>query len=80
MSQQKVLLSINRVTDDETGLYQIVELDFSLHCSDLENYIKAYGYEGRKELMNILGTLATHVDRYFQETCVHNQGSEMKAT
>ncbi len=80
MSQQEILISITKVTDDETGTYEIGELDFSLHCGPLMRYMKVYGWEGRQELMAMLGTMATHVDRYYKESVTELAQEKAAAT
>lgn len=37
---------------------------------------KNHGYEGRKALMNEIGTLAVHVDRIWQEVQMQNQKAQ----
>lgn len=53
MSEKKVLFSIEVVTDCDTGLYQVGELDFSIH-HELKQYIETYGAEGLARLHRML--------------------------
>jgi hypothetical protein len=66
MAQRKTLITLEVVTDCDTGTYRVGELDFGLH-GELIEYIKRYGYEGKREVLATLGHLAYHVERYFQD-------------
>jgi hypothetical protein len=54
MPQKKTLLEIRQITDDDTGMYSIGEVDFGYRESDLEDFIKRNGYQG---LVNIQDTV-----------------------
>ena len=75
MAQTQVLLSVTEVTDCSTGDNQVGELDYSIHVKPFEDYIDRNGYEGKKEIMNMLGTLAANVQEYFRNSqSKKNQG------
>lgn len=66
MSERKQLLSISYHSDDDTGMYNIGEIDFGIN-GQLDDYIKQYGYEGVKDILATLGHLAYEVkDRFFK--------------
>jgi hypothetical protein len=65
MPRRETLITIEKITDCETGDYHVGELDFGIR--DVPGYLKQYGYEGKRELLAMLGHLAYHVERYFQE-------------
>jgi len=55
--------------DDDTGIYKVGEIDFSIHSAELESYIKTYGYEGVKNLMTMMGFLAFRIqEAYYKST------------
>ena len=66
MSQRKGLLTISYHSDDDTGMYQIGEIDFGI-CGELDNYLKNYGYAGKKDIIDTLGYLIYEVEKRFRE-------------
>lgn len=71
MSDRKQLLSISYHSDDDTGMYSVGEIDFGVN-TELENYIKKFGYDGVKDILSTLGYLAYSVqDAYLtiQKEC-----------
>lgn len=66
MSQRKTLLEVNYHSDDETGMYQIGEIDFGI-SGLLDEYLEHYGYVGKKDIIDILGYLIYEVERRFRE-------------
>jgi hypothetical protein len=68
-AKYETLLEIKAVTDHDCGNYEIGEVDFSAHCKSLDNYLKAYGYKGKKEILAMLGFLSYYV---------HNEYINMK--
>lgn len=67
MPRRETLLTVEKITDCETGDYQIGELDFGIKVGPVEDYLKAYGYKGKRDLLAMLGHLCFQVERYFQE-------------
>lgn len=67
MAEKRTLIMIEEVTDCDTGVYQVGELDFGIRVGPVENYLKRYGYEGKRELLAMLGHLAYQVEYRFQE-------------
>ena len=65
--KDQVLLSITQVTDDETGMYSVGELDYSIPVSRLENYLKPDPIKRRNELFAQMGNLMVQVDRYAKD-------------
>jgi len=61
MVQTEDLITIQRVTDDETGIWSIGEVDYSINLGNLEDFIRHYGEEGRQELIDKLDYLRTYV-------------------
>lgn len=81
MPQRVTLIKIEKITDCDTGMYQIGELDFGISCGLVEDYLKSYGLNGKKELLAMLGHLAYHVERYWQELPREQaQTEQMKTT
>lgn len=67
MPRRETLITIEKITDCDTGDYQIGELDFGIKVGQVESYLKTYGLKGKKELLAMLGHLCFQVERYFQE-------------
>ena len=61
MSQTIALLTIEYHTDDESGVYDVGEVDYGISVGPLDDYLKAYGENGRQEIVKILGFLAGKV-------------------
>ena len=61
------ILSVTVVTDDETGCYSQGEVDFSIHCQRLSNFLITHGAEGAAMIKSTLDELKVHVDRYLAE-------------
>jgi len=66
MSQRKELLSVSYHSDDDTGIYQIGEIDFGIN-GILDEYLKHYGYAGKKDIIDTLGYLIYEVEKRFRE-------------
>ncbi len=66
MASRKELLTISYHDDDDTGMYQVGEIDFGI-CGTLDDYLKHYGYTGKKDIIDTLGYLIYEVERRFRE-------------
>ena len=66
MGQRKELLSVEYHSDDETGMYQVGEIDFGI-SGLLDEYLKDYGYAGKKNIIDTLGYLIYEVEKRFRE-------------
>lgn len=62
MAARKDLLELNYLVDDDTGMYHVGEIDFGIHSGALEDYLLSYGYEGKKEIVAMLGHLIYEVE------------------
>lgn len=60
MAQRENLLTVKTTIDDETGMYEIGAIDFSVSGS-LRTYLEEYGNDGVKEILATLGHLAWEV-------------------
>lgn len=67
MAQRRELITIEQITDCETGTYQIGELDYGIHVGALETYLERYGYQGKKELLAMMGHLCAKVEEYWRD-------------
>jgi len=74
MSQRKELLSISYHSDDDTGMYQIGEIDFGIR-GILDEYLKNYGYAGKKDIIDTLGYLIYEVEKRFREKNLNPVGN-----
>lgn len=66
MGQRKPLLEIEYHSDDDTGMYQVGEIDFGI-SGLLDEYLKKYGYVGKKDIIDMLGYLIYEVEKRFRE-------------
>lgn len=62
MASRQNLLSVSYHDDDDTGLYEIGEIDFGIINSTLESYLKNYGYEGKRDIQAALAHLMWAVE------------------
>lgn len=67
MSQTKTLLSVEIITDDETGMYSIGEFDYRICVGPVADYLREHGLKGRDELFKELSFLTCKVQEYFEE-------------
>lgn len=61
MPQKENLLTISKVTDDDTGMYRIGEIDGIFQKHTLDEYLKSHGESGKTELINHLAYLQSQV-------------------
>ncbi len=66
MSKRKTLLEVQYHSDDDAGMYQIGEIDFGI-SGLLDDYLKNYGYAGKKNIIDTLGYLIYEIERRFRE-------------
>ena len=66
MAQRKTLLKVEYHSDDDTGMYQVGEIDFGI-SSLLDEYLEHYGYAGKKDIIDVLGYLIYEVEQRFRE-------------
>jgi len=67
MSERRNLLSVSFHSDDDTGMYQVGEIDFGVN-SNLDAYIKQYGYKAVNDILSVLGHLAWEVKDCYYKT------------
>lgn len=63
-AQYETLIEIKKVTDHDCGNYKIGEIDFGIRGT-LTAYLEKYGYEGKKDILHILGVVAGQVNEEF---------------
>lgn len=66
MASTKELLTVSYHDDDETGIYRVGEVDFGI-VGTLDEYLKDYGYAGKKQIIDTLGYLIYEVEKRFRE-------------
>lgn len=66
MAQRKHLLSVDFHYDTDTGMYEMGEVDFGI-SGNLENYLKEYGYKGKKDIIDTLEYLIQEVEAKFRK-------------
>lgn len=63
------LISIDMVSDCDTGMYRVGELCGNTELSpECKEYIQRYGYDGVEQLMAQLGQIAYRVHQYYYTT------------
>lgn len=66
MASREILLTVEYHTDDDTGIYQIGEIDFGI-SETLADYLKYYGYKGKEEIVKTLTLLIDEVELHFKD-------------
>lgn len=51
MSQSEPVVTISRITDDDSGMYFINEIDFGLHLGAIDKVFRSRGLEGKKDIL-----------------------------
>ena len=69
MPERKTMMSISRITDDDTGMYLMGEIDGSFPEEELEKYIDTYGGYGFNELVTKLSFLQFQVWKAWRKHC-----------
>lgn len=63
MSQRKQLITIEYHSDDDTGMYEIGEIDFGV-SSEFDTYVERYGRIGIQNILKTMTHLIWHVQEY----------------
>lgn len=71
--QDRILFSVTEVTDDSTGVWDIGELEFSIHVGALEAYLKSAPIEKRNKIFAMMGTLNCLIDQYAKDLMPSDQ-------
>lgn len=77
MPERRGMLFINEITDDDTGMYEIGEIDGIFDRVDLRQYMNKYGKKGKDNLITHLAYLNYQVMEAwinYQEMHAHEQG------
>ena len=67
MATRKKLLTIERITDCDTGMYRVGEIDHGICVQEIKDYLKQYGLEGRKELVVTLRYLIHYIHEEYDK-------------
>lgn len=73
------LLTLSYITDCDTGMYAMGEIDFGIVSGVLDDYLKRYGYKGKNEITSMLGYLIYEVEKRFRETQPNGQVAQTTA-
>lgn len=65
--QDRTLIKITEVIDDDTGNWRIGEIEFAITSGFLEEYLKRYGEKGKKEIIDMFEYLKSKVEEYFEK-------------
>jgi len=63
MASRKNLITLDYHDDDDTGMYQVGEIDFGV-SGELDNYLKEYGKKGMKDILTTMCHLIWHIQQY----------------
>lgn len=63
MAKRQNILSVDCITDDDTGMYRIGEIDFGV-SGMLDVYLREHGREGMDIILKTLCHLIWHVQQY----------------
>ena len=61
MPETKAIATITQVTDDDTGMYFIGEIDGLFQREELIRYLKSHGKKGKQELHEHLAYMQSQV-------------------
>ena len=67
MPERKTMVTISRITDDDTGMYQMGEIDGAFQEQALADYLDVYGERGLSDLTAQLAYLQFQVIRAWRE-------------
>ena len=62
----KTLLEVSYHDDDDTGMYSMGEVDFGIFGT-LDDYLRSFGYAGKKDLVDTLAYLIYEVEKRFRQ-------------
>ena len=71
--RDKTLIKITEVIDDETGNWEIGEIEYGIVTEDLNDYLRVYREKGKKEIISMLEHLKSKVEEYFERIQKENQ-------
>lgn len=72
MSQRKQLLEVTYHSDDDTGMYQVGEIDFGIN-GRLDEYLRGFGVNGYKEIILTLAYLSHEVHSAWEKISQEGQ-------
>ena len=67
MSNKKTLIEITYHTDDDTGTYEVGEIDYGIKSWLLDSYLINYKYQGKNEIIRILAYLIYNIENRYRE-------------
>lgn len=72
------LLSVTKIIDDESGICSGDLCDFSIHCADLDDFLRSHGQKGAEEICETLDYLKKAVMEEYLPKAQKESGSKMK--
>lgn len=57
MAQKHRIASLSVIIDDDTGMYQVGDIDGGFSDSDLSHFLRRYGEEGKDKLIKHLALM-----------------------
>ena len=72
--QDRVLLSVTEVMDDDTGIWAGDLCEYSIHSADLDDFLRDYGDKGAKEICGMLDSLKKAVMENYLPESKKNKG------
>lgn len=76
-AKTRTLITLEEVLDHDCGNYKIGEIDFGIRIGPLTEYLEKYGYEGKKEILHMLGVLATQVSNEHMRIVERNNPAQV---
>lgn len=67
------LISITKVTDDDTGMYSVGDLDYSINVGALADYLAVNPVERKKALWVQMAFLMGKIDEYARDAWEANK-------
>ena len=61
------MIEVTKVTDDETGIWCMGEVEWKIHLESLESFLQSRSVAGATELKKALEYLKYEVDRYLAQ-------------
>jgi hypothetical protein len=74
--QDEILFSVTRVTDDDTGMYSIGELDYGIRVGALESFLRSDPAKKRNEIFAMMGMLNVRIDEYVRQVSEKQEQQE----
>ena len=72
------LIKVTKIVDDETGIWSSDLCEYSIYTEKLEDFLKAHGERGVKEINRLLDVLKERVVDYLKEVEKESENTHSK--